>query len=137
MDPRIDLGALTGDDKEPELLLSNAGALVSDDVVRELSRYAGTPGIGEIRVVMHTDCQLHGFDDAAFLAAIESETGRLPDWAPGGYRSLEEELRGGVARLRGEPLLAGVALRGFRLDIESGKLEEVNCASRPIPPTKA
>ncbi len=127
MDARIDLVSM-GADQTPDLLITNAGGLVAGDVQSDLAHARHALGIDEIRVVMHTDCQLHGLDDDSFLASIEAETGHRPSWSPGGFESLETELRAGIGRLRDEPLLSGVALRGFILDVTTRQLEEVGFA---------
>jgi len=129
MDPRIKLASFAGVDGGPDFLITNAGGLVTEEVRRELGLSRQALGIYEIWVVMHTDCQMQGLDDNSLLASIEAETGRRPTWTPGGFQWPEAELRLGIARLRSERLLAGVTLRGFLLDLEAGRLEEVECAA--------
>jgi carbonic anhydrase len=69
MDCRIDplqaLGLRLGD----AVVLRNAGAQASDDVLRSLRMAHRMLGVAEVHVVGHTDCAAHGGDDAASAAA--------------------------------------------------------------------
>jgi carbonic anhydrase len=73
MDGRIDplaaLGLALGD----AVVLRNAGAQVSDDVLRSLQTAHEVLGVRTVHVIGHTDCAAHGRD--AQVAAIEAENG--------------------------------------------------------------
>ncbi|HEX5622510.1 MAG TPA: carbonic anhydrase [Solirubrobacteraceae bacterium] len=73
MDCRIDplsaLGLSLGD----AVVLRNAGATVSDDVLRSLQLAHEALGVRAVHVIAHTDCAAHGRDDEA--AAAEAEYG--------------------------------------------------------------
>jgi carbonic anhydrase len=73
MDGRIDplaaLGLALGD----AVVLRNAGAQVSDDVLRSLQMAHEVLGVRAVHVIGHTDCAAHGRD--AQVAAIEAENG--------------------------------------------------------------
>ena len=73
MDCRIDplsaLGLSLGD----AVVLRNAGATVSDDVLRSIQLAYEALGVRAVHVIGHTDCAAHGRDDEA--AAAEAEYG--------------------------------------------------------------
>jgi carbonic anhydrase len=73
MDCRIDplsaLGLALGD----AVVLRNAGAQVSDDVLRSLQLAHEALGVRAVHVIGHTDCAAHGGDDDA--AAAEAAYG--------------------------------------------------------------
>lgn len=124
MDARVDPAAIAS--VAPAVLITNAGGLVTDDVCCALALARHQAGLSEIWVVMHADCQMHGLDSEAFVEKIEAETGGRPGWNPGGFTSPEAELRSGIERLRSEPLLAEIRVRGFVL--ESGRLRAFDAA---------
>ena len=70
MDVRIDplrvLGLRPGDAN----VLRNAGALVTDDVLRSLRAAASALGVRRVAIMGHTDCAGHGADDVAAAAAV-------------------------------------------------------------------
>jgi carbonic anhydrase len=69
MDCRIDplgaLGLALGD----AVVLRNAGAQASDDVLRSLRMAHDMLGVVAVQVVGHTDCAAHGDDDVSATAA--------------------------------------------------------------------
>jgi carbonic anhydrase len=71
MDARIDplrvLGLSLGDAN----VLRNAGATVSDDVLRSLHAAATLLGVRQAVLIGHTDCAGHGSDEAAAAAAAD------------------------------------------------------------------
>ncbi len=73
MDCRIDpldaLGLSLGD----AVVLRNAGATVSDDVLRSLHIAHEALGVRAVHVIAHTDCAAHGGNDEA--AAAEAADG--------------------------------------------------------------
>ena len=78
MDARIDpltaLGLRLGDAN----VLRNAGAVVSDDVLRSLRAAASLLGVRRAVVMGHTDCAGHSSDEAA-AAAVAEGARRLRD----------------------------------------------------------
>src|SRR3954471_6483428 len=70
MDCRIDpldaLGLSLGD----AVVLRNAGAQVSDDVLRSLQMAHEALGVRTVHVIAHTDCAAHGDDGAAAAEAV-------------------------------------------------------------------
>jgi carbonic anhydrase len=73
MDGRIDPLAALGLSLGDAVVLRNAGAQVSDDVLRSLQMAHEALGVRTVHVIGHTDCAAHGRD--AQVAAIEAENG--------------------------------------------------------------
>jgi carbonic anhydrase len=106
MDSRIDpLAALhlaLGD----AVILRNAGAQASDDMLNSLRLAHRMLGVTEVQVVAHTDCAAHNGDDRAAVAAAERAAARVRSAVPG---------------LRAEPAL---------LDLRTGKVSR-RAGARP------
>jgi len=130
MDCRIDPLVAAGLEHGEAHVLRNAGAVVTADVSRSLALSQRALGTEEVWIVKHTDCGLLNLDDRAFLDAVEAETGKRPEWAPGGFDSLEEGVREAVEQVRSDPALTSSAVRGFILDVESGELTEIGLNAR-------
>ena len=94
MDCRIDpvpaFGLAPGD----AVVLRNAGAQVSDDVLRSLRLARRNLGVDAVRVVGHTDCAAHGSDDEVAAAEVERGVVRI------GVALPELEVRGAMLDLR-------------------------------------
>ena len=75
MDSRIDplriVGMFPGDAK----ILRNAGARVTDDVLRTLVLATHLLGVNRVLVMPHTDCRMASTDEAGIHAAITSKSG--------------------------------------------------------------
>ena len=126
MDSRIDplrmLGFRAGDAK----ILRNAGARVTADVLRTLILARYLLGVERVMVVQHTRCRMAGGTEDDVHEAVREAGG--PD-----TRSLtfltttdqESAVRLDVQRVRSSPYLAGTAVGGFVLDIDTGRLRRV------------
>jgi carbonic anhydrase len=102
MDARVPIERLLGLEEGDAHVIRNAGALVTDDVLRslELSRSLGTEAIA---LVLHTDCGVREGDlDAAAREAAAEIAGRV------------SQFDGGV--------------RGYVYDVEARDLREVHQA---------
>ena len=126
MDSRIDplgmLGLKPGDAK----ILRNAGARVTDDVLRTLvlARYLLT--VDRIMVVQHTRCRMAGGSEDDVHKAVEEAGG--PDTRSISFLTTddqEEAVRTDVQRVRSWPYLSNVAVGGFIYDLGSGRLNRV------------
>lgn len=126
MDSRLDplrmLGLVTGDAK----ILRNAGARVTEDVLRTavLGRYL--LGVDRLMVVAHTGCRMASGGEEAVHEAIREaggpDTRSLSFLTTGDQRaSLAED----VQRVRASPYLAGLRCGGFLYDLHTGVLEPV------------
>jgi carbonic anhydrase len=77
MDCRIDpLGAL-GLSLGDAVVLRNAGATVSDDMLRSLAMAAEALGVRGVHVIAHTDCAAFGGDEDAAIAEAVDGAGRI------------------------------------------------------------
>ena len=117
IDPLAALGLGVGDAN----VLRNAGARVTDDVLRSLVVSRHLLGMRETMLVGHTDCGLEGLTNADVQAAVPGAEGI--DFLA--FADLEESVREGVRRIRATPLLADVEVTGWVYDVETGRLREV------------
>ncbi len=66
------------------------------------------------------------FTDDDFKRAIQDETGLKPEWAAEAFPDLEEDVRQSLRRIEASPsVTTHQSLRGFILDVATGKLAEV------------
>jgi carbonic anhydrase len=126
MDSRIEpltmLGLRPGDAK----ILRNAGARVTDDVLRTLVLASYLLGVDRAMVVAHTRCKMAAGSEEDVHTAIESAGG--PD-----TRSLaflvtdqqEQTVRDDVQRIRSWPYLQQLNVGGFVYDVDTGRLRQV------------
>jgi carbonic anhydrase len=127
MDSRIDplgmLGLRPGDAK----ILRNAGARVTDDVLRTLVLAHHLLGVERAMVIAHTKCRMTAPDESAVHDAITDAGG--PD-----TRSLsflvtadqEESVRADVQRILSSPYLERLAVGGFIYDVDTGRLRALD-----------
>jgi carbonic anhydrase len=126
MDARIDVYRILGLDPGQAHVLRNAGGLITEDVVRTLAISQRKLGTREVLLMQHTKCGLIGFDDAAFRAELEAETGTRASWSSHGLSGQEDDLREAVRELRENPmLLHRDQIRAAIYDVESGAVREV------------
>lgn len=126
MDSRIEplamLGLVPGDAK----ILRNAGARVTDDVLRTLVLARYLLGVDRVMVVAHTQCRMAGDTEEHVHAAVQAVGG--PD-----TRSIpflvapnqEEALHTDVQRARSWPYLTGTTIGGFLYDVDTGLVSRV------------
>ena len=126
MDSRIEplnmLGLAPGDAK----ILRNAGARVTDDVLRTLVLAVHLLGVRRVMVVAHTNCKMAEATDAEVHARL-AERGldsRSLDF--GMVADQEATLRADVQRVDSWPFLHGdVVVGGFLYDVDTGLLRRV------------
>jgi carbonic anhydrase len=124
MDSRISplemLGLQPGDAK----ILRNAGARVTDDVLRTLVLAVHLLDVTRVMVIAHTDCRMTKVTDADVHAEI---LGRGVDTRSLEFRTIddqEETLRLDVQRIRSSPFLpAGLAVVGCVYDVKTGLID--------------
>jgi carbonic anhydrase len=127
MDSRIDAFAIFGLQTGEAHIIRNAGGLVTDDVLRSLVVSQRVLQTREVILVHHTNCGLHGADEAAMRAAIRTETGAEPPYAFGAFPDLDGAVRAAIARVRSHRFLPyREHVRGFVYDVDSGRLREVS-----------
>ena len=126
MDSRIDplgmLGLSPGDAK----ILRNAGARVTDDVLRTLVLASYLLGVDRVMVVAHTDCRMADCSEEDVHRSVQAAGG--PDTRSITFlTTLDQEasLRADVQRIRSSPYLDRVDVGGFIFDIDSGRVRQV------------
>ncbi|MGZ8739831.1 MAG: beta-class carbonic anhydrase [Gaiellaceae bacterium] len=126
IDSRIEplrmLGLAPGDAK----ILRNAGARVTDDVLRTLVLASYLLGVDRAMVIAHTKCRMAGEGEDEVHAAVREAGG--PD-----TRSLaflvtsdqERTVREDVERVRSWPYLTRLRVGGFVYDVDTGQLDRI------------
>ncbi|CAB4589525.1 unannotated protein [freshwater metagenome] len=129
MDSRISPLAVVGMQSGDAKILRNAGARVTEDVLRTLVLATYLLGVNRILVMPHTDCRMAQSEEAEIHATIEKQYGV-------NTRSLEfrtvsnqhQALEIDVNRIRSYPLLRdGVSVAGAIYNVSTGTLELVDC----------
>ncbi|MGA0064904.1 MAG: beta-class carbonic anhydrase [Ilumatobacteraceae bacterium] len=129
MDSRISPLSLMGMKAGDAKILRNAGARVTDDVLRTLVLATYLLGVRRVLVMPHTECRMTAPDDSSIHATIGEKFGV-------NTRSLEfrttsdvrESLAHDVERVRAFPLLpADLEVGGAVYDVRTGRLEVVDC----------
>jgi carbonic anhydrase len=123
IDPLAALGLAPGDAK----ITRNAGARVTDDVLRSLALATALLGVVRIAVVQHTDCALgKATDDVLRARVAEASGGDARGWEPLAFADQEATLRADLARVTASPLIpSGVVVGGFVYDVGTGELRPV------------
>ncbi len=125
MDSRINplsvIGMKSGDVK----ILRNAGARVTEDVLRTLVLATYLLNVNRILVMPHTDCKMAENDEADFHKLIDEQYGVNTSSLE--FRTSRDQ-RGSLAidlnRIRSYPLLReGVAVAGGIYDVKTGAIE--------------
>ena len=124
MDTRIEPGRVLGIAAGDAHVLRNAGAVVTEDVIRSLVLSQVALGTEEIMVIGHTRCGVEGLDTRAVRTDVEHQRGRRPLFDFHGFPSVTEEVRSSVRTLERSPFLEGT-VRGFVYDVDSGALNPV------------
>ena len=126
IDSRIEplgmLGLRPGDAK----ILRNAGARVTDDVLRTLALASYLLGVDRVMVIAHTNCRMaQGTEEDVHTAvrdAVGLDTRSLRFLVTD---DLEATVRADVQRVRSWPYLANIQVGGFVYDIDSGRLTQL------------
>jgi len=127
MDSRLDLFGALGLDIGDAHLIRNAGGIPTDDVLRSLALSQRALGTREVVIIHHTQCGMDGFDDEAFRAELEAESGQRPPWKVDGFTDLYEDTRRSVQTVRECGWLPHRdEVRGFVFDVATATITEVN-----------
>ena len=126
MDSRIEpltmLGLRPGDAK----ILRNAGARVTDDVLRTLVLAHYLLGVDRAMIVAHTKCRMAAGSEDAVHAAVHEAGG--PDTRSLSFLTTDDQratLQHDVQRVRSYPYLQGLRVGGFVYDVDTGRIEPV------------
>lgn len=125
MDARIDVGDALGLGVGDAHIIRNAGGLASEDAVRSLIVSQQLLGTREIVVIAHTQCGLHGADEAVLRGRVAESTGTRTVTVFGAFADLEEMVREQVGILRADPRLLQTPIRGLVYEVETGRLRPV------------
>jgi len=127
MDSRIEplamLGLAPGDAK----IFRNAGARVTDDVLRSVVLAVHLLDVRRVCVVQHTDCAMTKYTDDELRVLVGERAGAdASSWT---FRTLGDQhqaLRADVETIRSCPLVPDtVTVAGFVYDVDSGALVPV------------
>ena len=129
MDSRINplsvVGMRSGDAK----ILRNAGARVTEDVIRTLVLATYLLNVDRILVMPHTDCAMARGDEADIHKLIDEKFG--VDTRSLEFRTTRDQkaaLAVDVNRIRAYPLLRrGVTVAGAIYDVKTGAIQPVDC----------
>jgi len=126
MDSRISPLELLGMGPGDVKILRNAGARVTDDVLRTLVLAVHLLGVNRIMVMPHTDCRMTKVTDEQVHEEMRT---RGLDTRSLDFHTIEnqrETLEHDVQRIRSSPYLpAGVPVAGMVYDVATGRLETV------------
>lgn len=129
MDSRISPLAVVGMQSGDAKILRNAGARVTEDVLRTLVLATYLLGVTRILVMPHTDCRMAQSEEAEIHATIEEQFG--VDTRGLEFRTVLDQrkaLETDVNRIRSYPLLRkGVSVGGAIYNVSTGTLELVDC----------
>ena len=129
MDSRISPLALVGMQSGDAKILRNAGARVTEDVLRTLVLATYLLGVNRILVMPHTDCRMAQSEEADIHATIAQECG--VDTRSLEFRTVSDQrkaLTTDVTRIRSYPLLRkGVTVGGAIYNVTTGALEPLDC----------
>jgi carbonic anhydrase len=128
IDTRIDPLAILGMRAGDVMVIRNAGARVTDDVLRTLVLATGLLGVERILVMPHTGCRMAHGDEPGIHATIAERYGL--DTRSIEFRTVSDQieaLRVDVTRIRAFPYLhEGVTVGGVHYHVESGALEPID-----------
>lgn len=129
MDSRINplsvVGMRSGDVK----ILRNAGARVTEDVLRTLVLGTYLLGVNRILIMPHTDCRMAKSEESEIHQLIEEEHG--VDTRSLEFRTVSDQLGAlaiDVQRVRSYPLIRkGVSVAGAIYDVANGSITPIDC----------
>ncbi|MDQ2848144.1 MAG: carbonic anhydrase [Actinomycetota bacterium] len=127
MDSRIDPLGMLGLAKGDAKILRNAGARVTDDVLRTLVLATHLLGVERVMIVAHTDCRMTKASNDEIHSAIRDSAGidtRSLDF--GAIEDQQAVLAGDVQRVRSSPYLpVGLPVIGCLYHLDTARIEVV------------
>jgi carbonic anhydrase len=120
IEPLAMLGLAPGDAK----ILRNAGARVTDDMLRALVLAVHLLGVDRIAIVHHTNCRMVGVTDDQLRATLAVESGAdTTGWTFNAVPDQSAVVAEDLATLRACPLLpSGLPVGAFLYHVETGRL---------------
>ena len=129
MDSRITPLAVVGMKSGDAKILRNAGARVTDDVLRTLVLATYLLAVDRVLVMPHTDCRMASGDEESIHASIESKHG--VDTRSVEFKMVTDQraaLAADVASIRSYSILPkNLVVAGAIFDVHTGKLELIDC----------
>jgi carbonic anhydrase len=122
IEPLAMLGLAPGDAK----ILRNAGARVTDDVLRTLVLASYLLGVDRAMIIAHTDCRMAAGSEDAVHAALDEAGG--PDTRSLSFLVTDDQestLREDVQRVRSWPYLRNLQVGGFLYDVGTGGISRI------------
>ena len=150
MDARLDPAKYAGLSEGDAHVIRNAGGRASDDAIRSLVISYKLLGTREWFVIHHTNCGMEFFTDELMRGLLASsletaelgaqgfrDVGRGPGSAEGQFidwltiKDTKQAVVDDVTRIRRHPLVPKtIPIYGYIYDVKSGKLVEVEAATR-------
>ena len=128
MDSRIDPLRIVGMHAGDAKILRNAGARVTEDVLRTLILATHLLNVERILVMPHTDCRMASGTEEEIHAAILESSG--VDTRSIEIRTVRDQLAAlekDITRIETYPFLKkGITVMGAIYDVKSGKLSPIN-----------
>ncbi|HKP54472.1 MAG TPA: carbonic anhydrase [Chloroflexia bacterium] len=129
MDARLTVEQMLGLKTGDAHIIRNAGAVVTEDVLRSLLISHYMLGTQEFMIINHTDCGMLTFKDEDLRRKLQGISGTSV-LAPAhfyAFTNLEENVREQIQKVKSHPWVpADMPVRGFIYDVKTGKLSEVN-----------
>ncbi|KRO47561.1 MAG: carbonic anhydrase [Acidimicrobium sp. BACL27 MAG-120823-bin4] len=129
MDSRINPLAVVGMRSGDAKILRNAGARVTDDMLRTLVLATYLLGVERVLVMPHTDCRMASGDEESIHRSIETKHG--VDTRGVQFKMVTDQraaLAADVVSIRGYEILPKtLKVAGAIYDVKSGQLEFIDC----------
>lgn len=122
MDARLDPLRIFGLEPGDVVVLRNAGARVTEDVLRSLSLAVHLLDVGSVALLQHTQCALAGVEEEALAALIARQGARVPGELLA-MADPDAALRSDVDRIGASGLFpADLRTEGWRYDVAGGSV---------------
>ncbi|HEY9414412.1 MAG TPA: carbonic anhydrase [Pseudonocardia sp.] len=107
-------------------VIRNAGAAVTDDVIRSVAISQHKLGSRTVFLMAHTGCGMATFSDDDFVAELTEAAGQQPTWRPRTFTDPADHVRAGLVALKSNAFLhPDTEARGFVIDLKTGAVDEV------------
>lgn len=124
IDPLAAFGLIPGDAK----VIRNAGARVTDDVLRTLIIASHVLGVNRVALIQHTDCGVANNTQETIVEVVEDLTGESVGDLD--FLAIDDQastLTADADKIRSCKLLpTGIEVGEFMFDVVSGKLTQLN-----------
>jgi carbonic anhydrase len=128
MDSRIDPLRIVGMHAGDAKILRNAGARVTEDVLRTLVLATHLLGVTRVLVMPHTDCRMATADESEIHQQIKAVSGI--DTRGIEIRTVSDQNKAlfqDIQRIESYPLLpAGIQVMGAIYDVKTGRINPIN-----------